>query len=118
MAFKMNMGDHSGNDTPENFSNNDKEVINNAPVFKNANDPNKMKPISKHASGVSYGYKYDPNNKYTVKGGIRENFNQAFKEAREGGFDTFSFGYDRNQDGTISFQQGEVKRYTTKLKGE
>ncbi len=105
MAFKMNMGDHSGNDTPENFSNNDKEVINNAPALK-------------HRSGTSYGYKYDPNNKYTVKGGIRENFNEAFKQAREGGFDTFSFGYDRNEDGTISFQQGEVKKYTTKLKGE
>ena len=75
-------------------------------------------PALKHRSGTSYGYKYDPSNKYTVKGGIRENFNQAFKQAREGGFDTFSFGYDRNKDGTISFQQGEVKRYTTKLKGE
>ena len=75
-------------------------------------------PALKHKSGTSYGYKYDPNNKYTVEGGIRQNFNRAFQKARQGGFDTFSFGYDKNEDGTISFQQGEVKRYTTKLKGE
>jgi len=105
MAFKMNMGDHSGNDTPENFSNNDKEVINNAPALK-------------HKSGTSFGYKYDPENKYTLKGGIRENFNRAFKKAREGGFDTFSFGFDKNQDGTISSSQGEIMKYTTKLKEE
>ncbi len=84
----MNMGSKEKN-TPGNFSEND------------------TKTIIKSQPGVNYGYSSKP-------GGVRGGFNKAFKTARLRGFDTFSFGYDRNKDNRISGD--EVMKYTTKVK--
>jgi hypothetical protein len=108
MGYSMKMGSKQI-DTPTNFNTKDANLIAQAPMMMD--DPKKQK---KHEPGVSYGYKYDPNNKYTVKGGIRQNFNKAFARAKKGGYDTFSFGYDKNNDGSI--KGNEVKKYSTKTK--
>jgi len=86
----MNMGSKEKN-TPGNFNEKDTNTI------------------IKSQSGVNYGYS-------SKQGGVRAGFNKAFKTAKSKGFDSFSFGYDKNKDNKIS--GNEVMKYTTKLKGE
>ena len=108
MGYAMKMGSKE-NYSPTNFKTKDAMLMADSPMMMD--DPKKQK---KHEPGVSYGYKYDPNNKYTVKGGIRQNFNKAFARAKKRGYDTFSFGYDKNNDGSI--KGNEVKKYSTQTK--
>lgn len=109
MAFKMNMGDHSGNDTPENFNNKDKETINKAPAFM---------PISALSAEQreTHGGNSIPLMSVKDKSNVRPLFNRAFADARAGGFKTFGFGFDRDSDGNILGD--EIHVYNTKLKGE
>ena len=109
MAFKMSMGDHSGNDSPENFNNKDKEVINKAPAFM---------PISALTAEQreTHGGNSIPFVSLKDKSNIRPLFNRAFSNARKQGHKTFGFGYDRDNDGNILAD--EIHVYNTKLKGE
>ena len=63
----------------------------------------------KHQSGTNYGWK-----DHKDKKGIRGGFDRAFGRAKAGGYDTFSFGYDKNKDKSITGD--EVTRYSTKTK--
>jgi hypothetical protein len=101
MGYAMKMGSKEIY-TPTNFNTNDATLIAQSPMMMD--DPKKQK---KHQSGVNYGYE-------DKKGGVRGGFNKAFKQAKEKGYDTFSFGYDKNKDGSI--KGSEVKKYSTKTK--
>jgi|9_EtaG_2_1085328.scaffolds.fasta_scaffold81142_2 hypothetical protein len=103
-VYNMTPG-HSKNKSMSDLNMSNKDEL----MMKALYMPEPDKKQKKHEPGTSYGYK-------EKEGGVRGGFNKAFKRAKEEGYDTFSFGYDKNKDGAISFQQGEVKRYSTKTK--
>ena len=103
----MKMGSKE-NYSPTNFNTDDATLIAQSPMMihkeGHKDDSEKQK---KEQPGVNYGYA-------DKKGGIRGGFNKAFKEAKAKGYSTFSFGYDKNKDKSITGD--EVKKYSTKTK--
>lgn len=106
MGYAMKMGSKE-NYSPTNFKTKDAMLMDQSPMMKTDPKNESSEKQKKHQSGVSYGYE-------DKKGGVRGGFNKAFKQAKEKGYDTFSFGYDKNKDKSITGD--EVKKYSTKTK--
>ena len=80
-----------------------------SPMMKTDPKNESSKKQKNHVPGTHYGWA-----DHKDKKGVRGGFNRAFKRAKAGGYDTFSFAYDKNKDNSVTHD--EVKIYSTKTK--
>ena len=108
MGYSMKMGSKE-NYSPTNFKTKDATLMDQSPIMKTDPKNESSEKQKNHAPGTNYGWA-----DHKDKKGVRGGFNRAFKRAKAGGYDTFSFAYDRNKDNSVTGD--EVKIYSTKTK--